>query len=119
VLVVVGLVVARGLPGSLATDVAGDALYAAAAYTGLVLLWPRARRLVLAGAAVLWCVGVEVLQLTGLPSALADAFPLSALVLGSGFDPRDLVVYLLAVASAAAGDARVSALLLHRVRTTV
>jgi len=111
--VILGLVVARGLPDSVATDVAGDALYAAAAYTGLVLVWPRARRIVLGTVAAAWCGSVELLQLTGLPVALADRFPPVALVLGSGFDPRDLAVYACAVVTAAVVDAGVSALLLH------
>ena len=111
--VIVGLTVARGLPASDATDIAGDALYAVAAYTGLVLVWPRARRSVPGMVAAAWCVGVEFLQLTGLPLVLADRFPPAALVLGSGFDPRDLAVSVLAVAAAAAIDTGVSALLLH------
>jgi len=112
-LVGVGLVVARGLPDSVATDVAGDALYAVAAYTALVLVWPRARRVVLAAVATGWCVAVELLQLSGLPADLAQHAPLVPLVLGSGFDPRDLAVYPLAVVVALAVDAGVSGLLLH------
>ncbi|KTR96737.1 hypothetical protein NS220_00695 [Microbacterium testaceum] len=111
--VILGLVVAKGMPATDITDVMGDALYAVAVFTGLVLLWPRGRRSVLGIVAVTWCVGVEFFQLTGLPVALADRFPPAALVLGSGFDPRDLVVYVLAVATAAAVDAAVGALLLH------
>lgn len=112
--VAAGLFVARGLPDSIATDVAGDALYAVAVYTGLVLLWPRARRMLLAAGASGWCIAVEFLQLSGLPAVLAERMPPVGLVLGSGFDVRDLVVYVLAVASAAGVDAGVSALLLHR-----
>lgn len=114
VVVAGGLIVSRGLPDSVATDIAGDALYAAAVFTGLVVLWPRARRAVLALLAAAWCVAVEVLQATGLPSALAERFPPIALVLGTGFDPRDLVVYVLAVAAAMSLDAAVSARLLPR-----
>jgi len=112
--VILGLVVARGIPATAATDIAGDALYAVAVYTGLVLVWPRARRITLAVVAAVWCVGVELFQLTGVPIALAERFPPVALVLGSGFDPRDLAVAVLAVASAVAVDAGTSALLLHR-----
>lgn len=104
VVVAAGLAVHRLMPSSVASDVAGDALYAVAAYTGLVLLLPRARPLVLAAGAVVWCVAVELLQLTGVPITLAERMPVAALVLGSGFDARDLVVYVLAVASALGVD---------------
>lgn len=106
--VAAGLAVHRLLPASVASDVAGDALYAVAAYTGLVLLLPRARRPILAAAAALWCIAVELLQLTGVPVALAERVPVAALVLGSGFDARDLVVYVLAVVSALGVDRAVS-----------
>ncbi len=104
VVVAAGLAVHRLMPSSVASDVAGDALYAVAVYTGLVLLLPRARPLVLAAGAVVWCVAVELLQLTGVPITLAERMPVAALVLGSGFDARDLVVYVLAVASALGVD---------------
>ncbi|WZH36793.1 MAG: DUF2809 domain-containing protein [Microbacterium enclense] len=113
VVIAAGLIVARALPDSIATDIAGDALYAVATYAGLVLVWPRGHRVVLAAVAATWCVVVELLQLSGIPATLAERFPPAALVLGTGFDPRDLLVYLLAVASAVWLDARVSALLLH------
>lgn len=102
--VAAGLFVSRALPPSMGADVAGDALYAVAAYTGLVLLLPRAPRAILASAAGGWCVAVELLQRTGLPAALAERVPAVALVLGTGFDPRDLLVYVLAVAAAASVD---------------
>ncbi|MDQ1083596.1 MULTISPECIES: DUF2809 domain-containing protein [Microbacterium] len=112
VVVAAGLAVARGLASSPVTDIAGDALYAVAAYTGLVLLLPRAPRFALALAAAGWCVAVELLQLTGLPAALAERVPLVALLLGTGFDARDLVVYVFAVVAAAVLDRAVSARLL-------
>ena len=107
VVVAAGLVVAKVLPSSATTDIAGDALYAVAVYTGLVLLVPRARRLILGIAATGWCVFVELLQLSGLPAALAERVPPVALVLGTGFDARDLVVYASAVLVATAADAAV------------
>ncbi|WP_082509351.1 ribosomal maturation YjgA family protein [Microbacterium sp. Leaf179] len=103
-----GLVTNRVLTGSVATDIAGDALYAAVAYTGLVLLWPRARRVVLAGVAAAWCIGVELFQLTGMPALLSARFPPAALVLGSGFDARDLAVYVLAIVAALGLDSVVT-----------
>lgn len=112
--VVAGLIVSRALPSSSATDIAGDALYAAAAYTGLVLLMPRAPRWAVALAAAGWCVAVELLQRTGLPLALAEWMPPVALVLGTGFDARDLVVYVLAVIATVAIDRAVSVRLLPR-----
>ncbi|KQR20889.1 ribosomal maturation YjgA family protein [Microbacterium sp. Leaf151] len=119
VVVAAGLVVAKVLPSSAATDIAGDALYAVAVYTGLVLLLPRVGRLILAIAATGWCVFVELLQLSGLPVALAERIPLIALVLGTGFDARDLVVYASAVLVAAAADAAITSRVLRRGRSTV
>ena len=119
VVVAAGLFVAKVLPSSMTTDIAGDALYAVAVYTGLVLLLPRIRRVVLAIAATGWCVFVELLQLSGLPVALAERIPPIALVLGTGFDARDLVVYASAVLVAAAADAAVSSRALRRGRSTV
>ncbi|MEV7758909.1 DUF2809 domain-containing protein [Microbacterium sp. NPDC089180] len=117
VVVAAGLAVHRLMPSSVASDVAGDALYAVAAYTGLVLLLPRARPLVLAAGAVVWCVAVELLQLTGVPITLAERMPVAALVLGSGFDARDLVVYVLAVASALGVDGVVTRVRARRAET--
>lgn len=109
VVVATGLVVhAVGPPGA-PTDIAGDALYAVAAYAGLVLLFPRAARATVGALAGVWCVGVELLQLTGVPVALAQRLPPVALVLGSGFDARDLVVYLTAVMAALGLDRAVAA----------
>lgn len=118
VIVVAGLVVSRGLPTSAVTDIAGDALYAVAVYAGLVVLLPRARRVVIALAAAGWCVAVELLQLTGLPSTLAERMPPVALVLGTGFDARDLVVYAAAVLVVSSVDAAVGARLLPGERSS-
>ena len=117
VVVAAGLAVHRLMPSSVASDVAGDALYAVAVYTGLVLLLPRSRPLVLAAGAAAWCVAVELLQLTGVPITLAERMPVAALVLGSGFDARDLVVYVLAVASALGVDGVVTRVRARRAET--
>ena len=90
--------------GSPATDVAGDALYAVAAFALAVLVAPRAPSLLAGAVAAVWCTGVELLQLTGIPAALATTFRPVALVLGTGFDARDLVVYVAAIAAAVAID---------------
>ncbi len=103
--VAAGLVVHEALPGSTLTDIAGDALYTVAVYLGVILLWPRGRPLVIGGVAALWCIAVELLQLTGMPQQWGAAWPPLRLVLGSGFDARDLVVSAGASAACVAIDA--------------
>ncbi|WP_349427797.1 DUF2809 domain-containing protein [Microbacterium sp. LWS13-1.2] len=100
-----GLVVHAALPDSSATDIAGDALYAVAAYLAVVLIAPRAPALAVGGIAMLWCVGVELFQLTGLPLAWGAEFPPAMLLLGTVFDTRDLVVYIATIAVVTALDA--------------
>ena len=102
-----GLAVHRWAPDTAASDIAGDALYALAAYSGLAMLLPRARPWGLALAAAAWCTTVELLQLTGLPERLGTAFPPAMLLLGTVFDARDLLVYLFSVALAVAVDSAV------------
>ena len=100
-----GLVVHAALPDSSATDIAGDALYAVAAYLAVVLVAPRLPALAVGGIAVLWCIGVELFQLTGLPLVWGAEFVPAMLVLGTVFDVRDLVVYIATIAVATALDA--------------
>ncbi len=102
-----GLATHRLLPSSAATDIAGDALYAVAAYAGLVVLLPRLRSAAVAAIATGWCLAVELFQATGIPLALAERFAPISLVLGTGFDARDLLVYVAAVAAVWAIDAAV------------
>jgi hypothetical protein len=78
-------------------DILGDALYGALIYLVLALLAPRRSRRVVAAIALILCAGVEFLQLTGVPRSAAEIFPPASLVLGSGFDQRDLLVYAAAV----------------------
>ncbi|WP_239526160.1 DUF2809 domain-containing protein [Microbacterium sp. B35-30] len=106
-----GLLVYRALPGTAATDIAGDALYAVAAYLAVVLVAPRLPPLVVGGIAAAWCTAVELFQLTGLPLVWGAQFAPVTLVLGTVFDTRDLVVYLVTIALATALDAG-----LHAVR---
>lgn len=104
VVIAVGLLTRLGPSGDL-TDIAGDALYAVLIYLLVVVVAPGAgvvARLVFAAA---WCVAIELLQLTAVPGAAAEAFAPLRLVLGTAFDVRDLVVYVAAVAVAAAADA--------------
>ena len=103
-IVVAGLVV-HGLPGASAlSDIAGDALYTVAMYLGVMMLAPRARPWLLATLAICWSLAVEFLQLTDVPARAAEAFAPASLVLGAGFDPRDLLVYALAGLLACAVD---------------
>ncbi|MCR2825802.1 ribosomal maturation YjgA family protein [Microbacterium sp. zg.Y909] len=104
-----GLAVHRWAPDTAASDIAGDALYALAAYLGLAMLLPHARPWALGLAAAAWCTAVELLQLTGLPERLGTDFPPAMLLLGTVFDVRDLLVYLLMVALAVAVDTALSA----------
>lgn len=100
-----GLCIHLLLPDATPTDIAGDALYAVASYLVVVILAPRWRSLVTAVIALAWCAAVEIFQLTGLPLRAAALFPPTVLVLGTVFDPRDLVVYAAALVGAAAVDA--------------
>lgn len=99
-----GLAVHALLPDTAATDIAGDALYAVAAYGAVVLVAPRLGALAAGAIAAAWCVGVELFQLTGLPLAWGAQLPPVMLLLGTVFDARDLIVYLVTVAVVAAGD---------------
>lgn len=76
------------------TDGVGTLAYAGAA-VGMVALILARRGALLPGAigTGLACA-VEILQLTGIPAVLAERFPPIALLLGSSFDPRDLVLLL-------------------------
>ena len=102
--VAAGLVVYALLPDTAATDIAGDALYAVAAYVAVVLLAPRLTAIAAGAIAAAWCVGVELFQLTGLPLAWGAQFPPVMLVLGTVFDARDLVVYVAMIILATAVD---------------
>ena len=91
-----GLLVHRFGDGA-AGDIAGDALYAVMIYLFAVFVFPNARPVTRAPAAVAVCFGIELLQSTGLPRAWSSVFPPAGLVFGTGFDPRDLVVYASAI----------------------
>lgn len=108
VVVAVGLIVHGFLPDSAATDIAGDALYAVAVVAFVVLLAPRRAPLAVGAIAAVWCIGVELFQLTGIPVRVADVFSPAVLVLGTVFDARDLIVYVAAIAVATGVDVLVS-----------
>ena len=99
VVIVAGLAVHGLLPDTAVTDIAGDALYAAAAYAAFVVVAARLGPLAIGGIAAAWCVGVELFQLTGLPSAWGASFAPMTLLLGAVFDARDLVVYIVTIAA--------------------
>ncbi|MDT0143904.1 DUF2809 domain-containing protein [Microbacterium sp. PRC9] len=105
--VVAGLLVHGVLPDTVATDIAGDALYAVAAYLAVVLIAPRLPALATGAIAAAWCVAVELFQLTGLPLAWGAQFAPAMLVLGTVFDARDLLVYVATIVLATAVDALV------------
>jgi len=91
-------------------DVLGDTLWAAMIAWGMGALAPAAQLAVRSGAAYAVCVAVEVSQLYHTPALDAiRATRAGHLVLGSGFDPRDLAAYALGVASAALLEAVVVA----------
>lgn len=102
--VAAGLLVHTRLPDSAATDIVGDALYAAAVYFAIVVVLPRWRSAAVGAAAAAWCVAVELFQLTGLPERWAGEFPPVVLVLGTVFDARDLVVYVVTIAVVTVSD---------------
>ena len=106
--VLAGVGVHSLLPDTAVTDIAGDALYAVAAYLAVVIVAPRAAVLTVGAVSASWCVLVELFQLTGIPLALGAVFPPAALVLGTVFDGRDLLVYLVATVLAVGADATVS-----------
>ncbi|MET0991391.1 MAG: DUF2809 domain-containing protein [Lacisediminihabitans sp.] len=116
VLALAALVIAAGLGvhyllgGELAAFLA-DALYAVLIALLVMLVAPRTRPALVAGIAFAVCALVELAQLSGIPAALARAFPPSALVLGSGFAWSDLVAYALGVLAVLAAD------ILYRRRT--
>lgn len=93
VLVVVGGLWVHRLGTGTAGDVAGDALYAVLVYLLFAILLARSPRTLPAALAIIFCTAVEFLQLTDLPHTWAQALPALALVFGSGFDQRDLLVY--------------------------
>ena len=113
--IAVGLLVhLRGVGlNAVARDVAGDALWAAMIAWWVGAIAPRTRLPVRAAVAYAVCLAVEVSQLYHTPAldALRATRP-GHLVLGSGFDPRDLAAYALGVA----GTVLVEAVLARRRR---
>ena len=87
-----------GLLNSTLRDVLGDALWAATVAWWIGAVAPGASLRTRAAAALALCVGVEMSQLCH--TTVLDALRRTTagdLLLGSGFDPRDLVAYTLGV----------------------
>lgn len=80
-------------------DLAGDTLYAVMIYLFIGIAFPRAAFWVVGVTALTLCTLIECLQLTGLPGLWAESFWPVRLVLGIGFDARDLAAYARAPAS--------------------
>jgi len=103
------LVIAAGLAVHLigsgpAADFSGDALYAALIYLVIAVVFARAAPWVIGVSAIVVCGLIELFQLTGLPGVWAEAFWPVRLVLGVGFDGRDLIAYAVGAALATACD---------------
>lgn len=85
-------------------DAAGGILYSALMYLLLAFLRPSARSGGTAAASIGVCVAVELFQLTPYPARWGAVWPPLHLVLGSTFNPWDLIPYLAGTAVAATAD---------------
>ena len=97
--IVVGLGVHRLAPAGDARDIAGDALWAAMMFWWVTALWPSASAgaRALAALAISWAVEFSQLSHASWLEQLR-ATRMGPLVLGTGFDPRDLVSYAAGIA---------------------
>ncbi len=87
--------------GPVLQDVLGDALWAAMIAWWIGAIAPRAGALMRGAAAYTVCAGVEVSQLYHTPSLDAlRATTVGHVVLGSGYDTRDLAAYAAGVLGA-------------------
>ena len=94
-----------GALGAVARDVLGDALWATMIAWWIGALTPRTGLAARGGAAFGICVLVELSQRIHTPwlDAVRET-TMGRLVLGSGFDPRDIAAYALGVAVAAGSE---------------
>ncbi|QYF72394.1 DUF2809 domain-containing protein [Cryobacterium sp. PAMC25264] len=99
-ILVTGLVVTYATVG-FAGDLVGDALYAVLIFLIVSFIFVRMNSWRVAVIAILICTGIELFQLTGLPVEIAAVFPPARFVLGTAFDPVDLVAYIIGVLVAA------------------
>ncbi|WP_104162322.1 DUF2809 domain-containing protein [Cryobacterium sp. N22] len=101
------LIVATGLlvhflTQGIVSDFVGDALYAVLVYLVVSIVLVRLPGRQVAVLAILLCVAVEVFQLTGVPSSLAEHFAPVRYLLGTTFNALDLVAYAVGVLAATA-----------------
>ncbi|MEU9131721.1 DUF2809 domain-containing protein [Kitasatospora sp. NPDC048540] len=94
----------RALADGEPAKAAGDALYTVLVGALTVLAAPRARAATAAGLALAFSWTVEFLQLTDVPADLSRRSTAARLILGSNFNPPDLLWY--AVGAAAVWAAR-------------
>ncbi|MGW4695217.1 DUF2809 domain-containing protein [Kitasatospora cineracea] len=94
--------VAPGLVPAGAASLLGGALYTALLYTLLSAAAPRLGPWTAGAAGLAAGWAVELFQLTGLPADLGRHSRLARLVLGTTFDPVDLLGYALGAAAATA-----------------
>ncbi|QGV65774.1 DUF2809 domain-containing protein [Clavibacter nebraskensis] len=87
--VMAGMVVTHGDGRGLWPDV----FYSAAMHLALIAVMPRVDTVVHGAAVLVWCTGIELLQITGWPEMWALHVPLCRLLLGTGYDPVDLAAY--------------------------
>lgn len=99
-ILVTGLVVTYATVGFVG-DLVGDALYAVLIFLLVSFILVRMNSWRVAVIAILICAGIELFQLTGLPVEIATVFPPARFVLGTAFDPLDLVAYIVGVLVAA------------------
>ncbi|WP_221583400.1 DUF2809 domain-containing protein [Microbacterium sp. G2-8] len=104
VVIAAGLSVHTLAPAGFVGDAAGDALYAALIFLLVAFVVPRWPSWASGSVALVWCVAVELFQLTGLPEQWGAAFRPLALVFGTVFSATDLLFYALGVALAAVVD---------------
>lgn len=82
------------------TDGVGTIAYAAAAVAVVALVMPHRGALLPGAIGTGLALAVEILQLTGLPAAASERFPPITLLLGSSFDPVDVLLLILGGAAA-------------------
>jgi hypothetical protein len=90
--VVLGGLLFRSVPGVLG-DVGGGVLYAVLLFLLIAVLTPAASSLRIGAVSLGVCVGIELLQLTGLPTIAAELVPPIRYVLGTTFSATDLLAY--------------------------
>ncbi|GLW06402.1 hypothetical protein Misp01_15320 [Microtetraspora sp. NBRC 13810] len=96
----------RALSAGPVAKYAGDALYTVLLFTLLLAVLPRLRPAPAAAAALAASWAVEFAQLTDVPAELAARFWPARLVLGTSFNPPDLLWYAVGAGLAWACAAR-------------